>query len=395
VAGAGLWWRGRPARHLAEAERLLAAGAPAGAIGWLAVPEAAPATRDRALLLRARAALALGRPERAVAPLEGIDPDGPAGAEAAFWKGRVLFAARQHLKAIAWYARSLELRPDDGETLRWLAAAAYDLGDRQTVANALLRVVELEPGDVRAWRTLGLVFKEAAEYRRARRAYEATLRVDPGQPEARFELAEVLVAEGAYAGAGRQLEACRGRVPEADRLSLLAECSSALGAWDRHVALVEAGLAAAPDHPGLLAHRARIDLAGGRADRALERLDRALAADPYHAAWTYQRGLALHALGRDDEAGRDLARASALNRDLLEMTLLNDEAALRPADAEVRDRLGRLCLRLGKPELAASWFYAALACDPGHAGARRELAALRRPAMAPRPATALSPSTRG
>ncbi|MCA1685426.1 MAG: hypothetical protein LC745_05470, partial [Planctomycetia bacterium] len=52
VAGAWLWWRGRPERHLAEAGRLLGAGAWDEAGGWVDLPEATPATRERALILR-------------------------------------------------------------------------------------------------------------------------------------------------------------------------------------------------------------------------------------------------------------------------------------------------------------------------------------------------------
>src|SRR5262245_66193065 len=86
AAVAGLWlahrgWAaGRPERHLAEADRLLAAGEPAEALAWLDLPEETPRTREAALLIRARAALARNRPADAVAPLDAIDPGGPLGA---------------------------------------------------------------------------------------------------------------------------------------------------------------------------------------------------------------------------------------------------------------------------------------------------------------------------
>jgi hypothetical protein len=59
------------------------------------------------------------------------------------------------------------------------------------------------------------------------------------------------------------------------------------------------------------------------------------------------------------------------------MSALNEQAERAPHDADVRCRLGRLCVDLGKPELAASWYRAALACDPKHAEARLGLNALR------------------
>ena len=82
-------------------------------------------------------------------------------------------------------------------------------------------------------------------------------------------------------------------------------------------------------------------------------------------------------LGRDEEARRDLTRADELNKGLAEMSALNRQAEREPHDADVRYRLGRLCVELGKPELAASWYRAALACDPRHAAARLGLKALQ------------------
>jgi tetratricopeptide (TPR) repeat protein len=141
-------------------------------------------------------------------------------------------------------------------------------------------------------------------------------------------------------------------------------------------AAVEGGLAAAPGRAGLLVHRAQLDLADGRVAEALEWLDRAVAADPYRPEAIYQRGVVLRRLGRAEEARRDLARADELNKGIAEMSALNQQAERAPHDADVRWRLGRLCADLGKPDLAASWYRAALACDPKHTPARLGLDAL-------------------
>lgn len=372
----GSWWRGRPERHLAAAERRLLGGEPGAAWDWLDLPAATPATRDRALLLRARVALERGRPALAVAPLEQVDPRGPRAAEAAFWRGRTLYAAGQPLRAIAWYRRALAARPDDVETLRWLAAAAYDLGDLKTAMDALEAVTRLLPGDAPAWRTLGLIYRDVDDYAYAVPCYEASLRADPDQPRVRLELAETLVALGRYGEAGRHIEVCRGGVPEDRWLDLHAQCLRGQGEGGAVRELLERGLAAHPHHAGLLFQQALVDLADGQWARAVARLDRALAADPYNAPCYYQRGLALRRLGRDAEGQRDLDTAAELNRTSDEMTALSEEASLEPEDPDLRSQLARLCIRLGKPELAVSWYRAALACDPGHAEARFGLNAL-------------------
>jgi tetratricopeptide (TPR) repeat protein len=378
LIGSGVyWWRGRAERHLARAEEALETGEQEEALGWLAVPEAARATRERALLLRARAAVERGNLAEAVRALDQVNPHGPSAAAFAFWKGRTLYAASQPLLALGFFEAALKQRPADADAARWLASAAYDLGDRPTAVAALETVARIEPKDARVWRTLGMIFQENVEYERARPAFERSLALDRFQPAVRLALAETLLKVGDAAGAERELRACQGRVAEAARADLLAESFRMRGELDKLRATVDAGLADAPDHPGLLAQKAQLDLADGQPALALERLDCAVAADPYRAAAFYQRGVVLRQLGRIEESARDRARADALNKDLAEMSALNHQAERDLRDAEVRFRLGQLCVALGKPELAASWYKAALACDPAHAAARLGLNTLR------------------
>jgi tetratricopeptide (TPR) repeat protein len=384
-AGAAAWWHVRPEVHLAESSSRLDVGDWDAAAAWLELPERVPATRDRALILRARIALASGRPKDAVAPLQGVDAGGPMAADAAFWKGRTLYAVGNTPMAIAWLRTALEARPGDAEALRWLAAAAYDLGDRRTVMESLRTLTRLEPGDSRAWRTLALVTREEPdggepELDAARATYERSLRLDPAQPRARWELADVLLRLGRHDEAARHLEACRGGVPEADRIDLLAQVAWLRGDRRGCRALIDAALAVAPGHPGLRARRALIAQSEGRLADAVADLDRAVAGDPGEPRWLYMRGGALRALGRRDEADRDGARAAELKAAVVAMSGLCDEAARRPLDPAVRIRLGRLCETLGKRELAASWYRAALACDPRSEEARAALAASSSPA---------------
>ena len=377
AAGSYFWWSGRPERHLDEAERCLAVGEFESIRPWLALPEATARTRDRALLVRARAALAQGRPAEAVRPLDEVDAGGLWAVDAAFWKGRTLQAVGQYGRAAEWFRSFVDRRPGDADGHRWLAAAAYELGDHKTALAELREVVRSVPKDARAWRTIALLLKEDNEPDEARSAYRTTLRLDPIQPDARLELAEVLTTLGQYDEAERELEVCSGRVPEGDRLDLLARGLRARGDQDGFRTLIERAVVGHPRHVGLLHQRAQAEAAERRTAEAIAWLDRALAVDPHHAASYYQRGLLKKALGDPDGAARDLARSSELNATLAEMSRLNDEAAAKPADAEVRVRIGGLCERLGKAEMAAFWYRADLAIDPNDASARAATAALK------------------
>jgi Flp pilus assembly protein TadD len=370
------WSRGQPERDLAQAEWYLAEDLPADALAYLEVPEATPRTRDRALLIRARAALARGRPADAVEPLNLIDPAGRWGVDAAYWKGRTLFEVKQTVQAIAWLREAAAHRPNDPDVHRWLGAAAYELGAREHAIAELKLVARLDPDDPRVWRTLGVIYKENAKDDEAKAAYERSLALDASQPNVRLELVDSLLALGNMDESERQLELCKGKVPEAEWAARMAECRMLRGDLPECRSLLERAMDGKPKHPGLMSLRARLELAEGRAGEAVAWLDRALAADPYITEWHHQRALALRQLGRTEEADAAQARAADLRRMSRQLSDLNDEAARNPMDADVRHRIGQLCVGLGMRELAFSWYLAALACDPDHAGARRELAAL-------------------
>jgi tetratricopeptide (TPR) repeat protein len=369
------WVAHRPDRQLAEARRLIDVGEPSEALAWLVLPEATPRTRDQALLLRARAALGRKRPADAVAPLDAIDTDGPLGAEAALWKGRTLLAVGQTARAIPWLESAIAGRPDDPEPYRWLAVAAYDLGARGRTVAALESVARLDPRDPRPWRTLGLIHRESADHESAASCYLESLRRDALQPRVRLERASSLTELGRFDEAAAELDRLRPgpEVPAGDLAELRARALAAQGDQDAERELLDRALADAPDHPRLLSLRAVLDLGVGRAEDAEALLSRALAADPFDPRLYTQRSIARGALGRDDDAAADSARARDLRADLAAMEAKNAEADAHPDDAAVRVELGRISERLGKAELAASWYRAALACDPRDADTLRAM----------------------
>jgi len=345
-------------------------------LAWLDLPEANAFTRARALILRARIGIERRDLAMAIKALDGVDHEGALSGEFAYWKGRTLYEARQPLLALGWFRTARKLKPDDADAARWLAAAAYDLGDRSTVVEALEGVARLDPKDPRVWRTLGAIFLENVKYEQARTAFERSLALDRSQQEVRLQLAETLLKLGEAEAAKRELDRCEGMVSREKHAELLSESFRIKGDIEGLRKVVAVGLAEAPENPALLTQQATIDLADGQEDLALIKLDRAAKADPYRSQTFYQRGLVLRRLGREADAALDNERAASLAKSLVEMSTLNDQAAQNPQDPEVRYQLGLVCIKLGKPELAASWLRAALACDPKHESARKQLSAL-------------------
>jgi tetratricopeptide (TPR) repeat protein len=222
-----------------------------------------------------------------------------------------------------------------------------------------------------------LIQKEHAEYEEARDAYRASLEIDADQPDVRMELAEVLMELSRHDEAIRLLESCRGRVSEPDRLVLLARSLYEVGERGEARRRLHQGLDAAPGNAAMLAERARIDLAEGEVAAAVEALDQALAVEPANADWFYLRSQAHRRLGETEQADQDLARSRELTEVMTTISNLIREADQAPDQAEVRYRLGTLCLELNDSKMAAAWFQAALACDPNHVAARRGLLSLQ------------------
>jgi Flp pilus assembly protein TadD len=309
--------------------------------------------------------------------LNRVQADGPRAAEAAFWKGRTLYAVGQTLQSLRCFRLAARLRPDDADAHRWLAAAAYDQGAVTLAVGALEAVTRLCPGDARAWRTLASIYKEYARLDLACAAYRETLSLDPGQPSVRLEYAGCLAACGAFEEAERELRRCRGRVDEPLWAYQMAGCLRGLGDAEGFKEVVRQSSEKFPRHAGLLSLRGLAEQLDRRWDEAIRWLDRAVAADPWSPEHFHIRSVMMAAVGRRDEAARDRAETARLTDAARDLSRWDEEASLYPEDAEVRCRLGKVCITLGKLELAASWYRAALACDPSNAEARTSLRTLR------------------
>ena len=64
-------------------------------------------------------------------------------------------------------------------------------------------------------------------------AYERSLRLDPGQPRVRLELAEVLVHVGRFDEAERQLRDCERHIPKSEWSDLMSQIAWGKGDRER------------------------------------------------------------------------------------------------------------------------------------------------------------------
>ena len=287
--------------------------------------------------------------------------------------GEALYRARDFRHAERVLKEAIQIDPSQTDAHRWLAALYYDIGSMVDALEELKAVAEQAPDDPRPHRLMGLIHKDFGFYQDAIMADRASLRLAPDQPaneEIRLELAECLLKVRRHA----ELLEALGECPKsAQKLALEAE--SYYNEGDRATArkLVAEAFKLAPEHLEALQLQATMDLDSGNPAAALEILRRAVEHHPKDHRVRYKLSQAYQRLGQKEAAAKEAKTSKELSDLQQRFTQLHQQAIRNTASAEIRYQLGVVARQLDKPELAQSWFRAALALDPGHAGARKEL----------------------
>lgn len=324
-----VWARGE------RASALLSAGRPEAALPLLA--RCAAEGAGWALLLRARAKMALGRPALAEADVTrafDLDPDcawifglpapvPPEGrrlraAQRGFRDDRACYPVRafygklaimagrraEGLAHLDWAVKAAPARP----YLRaWRAEARRRLGDLAGARVDAERALALDRRHAVAWTTLAAVLRAQGRAAEALRAARRAARCSPGYENAPLEAARACVALDDAPGTLAWLERA---AKKASRLGWrnLAEGRGA-PAPDPDAWLARPAFRAGPRRGKLLAWSGEAALARGETAGALERLDRAVALAPGFALARAWRGEARAALGDGAGAQRDLTAA--------------------------------------------------------------------------------------
>lgn len=295
-----------PSRLDAQQERALlkaSTGDHAAAIdGFTAVIDKARVTAT-ALWNRAASYQSTGKHALAVADLDLVLAQGHASAELFIARGWNRQKLGEREGALSDYAEAIKLAPDTYEPYARRLDLAFAARDHDTVVSDAGKLIALQPQNPRGYfgRAAGLFAME--RYAQALGDYDHILRADPDQPEALLYRAATLEELG-------DMERMR-----AD--------------YERYLGLVQAAETA-----DRLNGRAWAKLMLGKPSDALDDADRAVALDPGSAGYLGTRGHVLAALGRRDEAIRDLE--AALGKDpftATERVIRRKLAELKPGSA--------------------------------------------------------------
>lgn len=222
--------------------------------------------------------LAAGRPTDAAALLELLCSREPANARAWFLLGACRHLLQDYERALEALDRSLELEPGNRQASYAVLAVLCEGGKPKIALHRCEKLLRQDPGDAKLHFAAGVACEALGDMEGALRHYEQAICVDPR-------------ARGALQNRGIVLTTL-GRAEEAVRSNRQ---------------FVEAYPEIAASHYNL----AESCLAARFYDEAVLAADAALAIEPAHLASRLDRGLALAAAGRLEEARSDLAAVLA------------------------------------------------------------------------------------
>lgn len=290
--------------------------------------------------------------------------------------GRAYHAHGYKDAARAAYGNASSLVPDEPEWHYLLGMVAKAEGDQEAAIEHFSKVMDLSPYFVPAFVRRGQIFRVQGEWEEARRDFDEALDIDPESVAAKAGMGRVMLALDEHEEAVDYLESALEANPNATRLyQALAMAYRDLGERDKARAHLEKrgkGEATLTDpvmgrvmsqsrSPQYFFERGVALAADGRFDEAEPMLERATSLDPDSAAYARRYGEILLETENLEAARSELERARELESDELEVHVL----------------LGRLAQAEGDDAAAMEAYEQALSVDPDDRASREQLAMLQ------------------
>jgi len=335
--------------------------------------QANPASVPQGDLLAAAILLQSAQFEPALRTLVGPSKNEATAALAYTLSAEAYYKLGRWGEAVLAAQEALKREPDNLMARRWLAAGAYDLGSVGMAAEELLKVAEGDPRDGRAHRLLGLIEKDREQFAPAVDFYRESLRRQPDAPdraEILEELGDCLLKLNRFDEALAALEDLPATVSV---LNLRATCQAGLGEADAQAASLARARELAPTHLKTLVASAARATADGDLEGTVRWLGAAVEHHPHDSQAHYLLAQALERSGEKERAQEQFQMFEQWQAVEQEFTELHNSASAEVSNANLRLRLGDLALKLAKPDLAETWYRAALALDPRLDAARRGL----------------------
>ena len=127
-------------------------------------------------------------------------------AEARLLLGTTKMNAQEFSEALVDLKKAVELNPQLPDVYSYYGLALLTTGDMAAAAEAFRKELESNPNDFVSNLQVGVIFKQDQRYDEARTSFERALRVRPGDPGVRYQVATLDLTKGDLAAACGKLE---------------------------------------------------------------------------------------------------------------------------------------------------------------------------------------------
>lgn len=293
-----------------------------------------------------------------------IQPEGTLRLQALLWTGECLYHLGQLADAAQCFTLLSQDDPENAAAHRWMAAVWFDLGAMDHALASLARLTQLAPEDCAAHRLSGHILYDFEKFKEAQDHYRRALQWcddDANRADAGAHLARCLIRLKSFTEA---LTLCRTLPHTPDVMAAESECLWATGDIAAAKQMLNSLEIPPGEHREAALLQARIAVQERDPATAARVLEPLIQRDPFDVEALHALAGALQQLQRSAEATEMLERSEVARKLRLRMVELNQQAIERPGDVEVRRELATVCLKLGKPQLAAVWQRAASGYSP-------------------------------
>lgn len=287
--------------------------------------------------------------------------------------GEVFHKQNRLTEATNAFSNAITQNPQHVRAHMWIGAVYYDTGAMGLANEHLRKAAALDPTEVNALLLSARIHQDYEQYDEAVIDYRQVLdrmTAEEKKLPVRVKLAECLSELRKLDEALEVLMPCATVPAVTARRAAIAE---AKGEFEQAEKLSREVLSVNPGNQVAGMVLGRISLTERKWKQAQEVLEPLVNASPFDHEPRLLLGRALVG-GGDTAAGQtQIKQATELKDAFLKFAKLHEEAIRLPEDAALRIELGKLAETLGKPDLARTWFKAALGLDANNAEAQEGL----------------------
>jgi Flp pilus assembly protein TadD len=281
------------------------------------------------------------------------------------FEARALVALGRRDEAVAVVESALADNPDDPDLLSVRASWAFENGDVAEAEADLTRAVEVSPFHQRSRRQLAALLKSVGRQEDAVDVYEEMLRIQPEDADTHYELGSLLLDSDLETALPHLEEACRLAPARPNFLTTLGVAYIKAGRMTEAEASLRRAKTLKPDDVNVSNNLGIVLVRGGRFDEAAEVLRDLLELRPEFVAARNNLAIALAESGNLEDAEAQVRRALQRAPDYLDAYLtlaaildrqerfeqeydaLRRAYDLAPERPDVRDRLAVAAARVG------------------------------------------------